>query len=135
MARQITGLWADSCEVLHGGKIGLAVGHVDTTCGSKEHPLSAGAYAKAITHVAPGSNGFSAIRRHNRKPRMMAAMHSKYNIERMHQIVELFGPGQAGPPTAVDLAAETGMIPEDRLDLDCITFGVFIHGDAGKSID
>lgn len=105
---------------------GNEVAHIDLLIGSKDGPVGT-AFANALSNQSEGHTNLLAVVRPNLAVKPATVMVTKVTLKNEAQVVQMFGPAQAGVAKAVVDSVAEGVIPQDQCEDLVIVCGVFIH--------
>jgi 5,6,7,8-tetrahydromethanopterin hydro-lyase len=105
---------------------GNEVAHIDLLIGSKDGPVGH-AFAQALTNQSKGHSNLLAVITPNLISKPATVLITKFTMEHLKQVVQMFGPAQAAVARAVADSVAAGVIPAKDADSLVIVCGVFIH--------
>jgi 5,6,7,8-tetrahydromethanopterin hydro-lyase len=111
---------------------GNEVAHIDLLIGSKTGPVGQ-TFANALANQSKGHTNLLAVLTPNLICKPATVIITKFTMEHLKQVVQMFGPAQYAVAKAVADCVAEGTIPAADADDLVIVCGVFIHKDASDN--
>ena len=111
---------------------GNEIAHIDLLIGSKDGPVGS-AFAIALVNQSKGHSNLLAVLTPNLAVKPSTVLITKFTMDSLKQVVQMFGPAQAAVAKAVADSVAEGVILKDQSEDLVIVCGVFIHKDAADN--
>ena len=105
------------------------VAHIDLMIGPKDGPVGV-AFANALANQSKGHTNLLAVVAPNLPCKPSTVIITKFTMEHLSQVAQMFGPAQAAVARAVTDSVIDGTIPKAKAEDFVIVCGVFIDAKA-----